>query len=188
MQWAIERHQLLKTVLQTVLQLLRNPEAEALPIPQDVQNLVKHAQLATLPSVLDRLKVAKLVIHAAYIKILNIQLAWHPHITDILSRTASQPQDGNILQPWNSQMSFIYRFHRMGLLSGVPGDICEGIISDTTLELSPDIAAAGPLPLDRLPADDEDEDNNDEEDQQENDLEDALATNLLLSLGTSSAL
>ncbi|WAR57741.1 hypothetical protein PtB15_8B794 [Puccinia triticina] len=42
MRWVIERHQLLKTMLQTVLRLLRNPEA--LPIPQDIQNLLEHAQ------------------------------------------------------------------------------------------------------------------------------------------------
>ncbi|OAV96540.1 hypothetical protein PTTG_26331 [Puccinia triticina 1-1 BBBD Race 1] len=187
MRWAIKRHQLLKTALQNVLRLLRNPEA--LPIPQDIQTLVEHAQLVTLPSVLDRLKVAKLVIHAAYIKILNIQLAWHPQITQVLNKTTRQPQDGDILQPWNSQMSFIYRFQRMGLLSGVPGDICEGVISDTALELSLEIPAAEPLPLDHMPADDEDEENDDDDqDQQENDLEDALATDLLLSLGTSSAL
>ncbi|OAV97612.1 hypothetical protein, variant [Puccinia triticina 1-1 BBBD Race 1] len=186
MRWVIERHQLLKTMLQTVLRLLRNPEA--LPIPQDIQNLLEHAQLVTLPSILDKLKVAKLVLHAAFIKILNIQMAWHPQITDVFNKTTRQPQDGDILQLWNSHMSFIYRFHRMGLLSGVPGDICEGVISDAPMDSYPEISATGPFSLNHVHSDNEDEDKENEEDQQENELEDSLSTNLLMNLGTISNL
>ncbi|PLW24303.1 hypothetical protein PCASD_09260 [Puccinia coronata f. sp. avenae] len=65
-----------------------------------------------------RLAAAKALIHAALIKIKNIQMIWNNYCIKLINETASQPGDTDICTAWSNQIGTM----RVPL-SQIPGDI-----------------------------------------------------------------
>jgi hypothetical protein len=179
MRWAIDRHNQLKTTLASILQLLRLINSPA--IPHNLEHLIGNPNLNALRQVSEKLKAVLVVIHSAFINHLDIQMSWHPKITRVLLDTRSENNDSPILVPWNAQLSFIYQYIRMGLLSGIPGDIELGIVIED-----------GML-IDNIRAEerenvgvDNDEDFEDEDEQEEEEqMENIIGRNLMVDLGSN---
>ncbi|PLW47760.1 hypothetical protein PCASD_04377 [Puccinia coronata f. sp. avenae] len=108
MRWAVDQH--LK--LRQIIDAFANPT----DCPQ-LADILGHPILRSLTEA-GRISAAKVIIHAAYMKVSNNQIIWNDFCNRLLCETASQTDDQELCTAWSNQM--------MSLcvpLSQIPGDI-----------------------------------------------------------------
>ncbi|PLW05637.1 hypothetical protein PCASD_26272, partial [Puccinia coronata f. sp. avenae] len=108
MRWAIDRHQQLQRIIDAFHHPTDSPDLNAV-LQQPI------LQLLDGPS---RLAAAKALIHAALIKIKNIQMIWNDYCIKLINKNASQPGETDICTAWSNQIGTM----RVPL-SQIPGDI-----------------------------------------------------------------
>lgn len=89
------------------------------PDPNLLTPLISHPSLSYL-SPPARRKAATVIFKNQFIKLTNLQLAWHEGILEVFTQTQSQTGDEDLMRTWESQVRHITALHRAGL-SMIPG-------------------------------------------------------------------
>ncbi|EFP76611.2 uncharacterized protein PGTG_02072 [Puccinia graminis f. sp. tritici CRL 75-36-700-3] len=176
MRWAIQHHKQLKSHIKLISGISEDQQESVEDLPEPLRPLVGHVYLLESDSVSIRLQQIRLILHSAYIKIINLQLAWDPLILEILQNTSPQNDDGEIGSTWNLQISHIHWLHRMGFFSGIPGDMCDEVLAGEEI-LVPDILH--PDPSDNASDDEEEDGQQDYLEQMENVLSNTMFSDLI---------
>lgn len=113
MRWATTSHH---RIWRRLLSLKNDPPPE----PHLLTPLLSHVSLSCLSPPARRLAVT-VILKNQYIKITNLQLAWHEGIQEVFTQTKHQTGDEDLVQTWNSQLHHITALHQggMSMIAGV---------------------------------------------------------------------
>ncbi|KAA1110446.1 hypothetical protein PGT21_021711 [Puccinia graminis f. sp. tritici] len=129
MQWAINRNNKLKTMIRVVREQLSGEPNEIVELPELLRSIVGHADLQSNDSMANRLTCVRVILHAAVIKHMDLQLMWDPLISEILLNTLPQNNDDDIKSAWKNQLDHIHHLHRSRSFSGIPGDMDDATLT-----------------------------------------------------------
>ncbi|WAQ85892.1 hypothetical protein PtA15_6A521 [Puccinia triticina] len=188
MRWASHRHNQLKTNIRLLSELSEDQQTSD-DLPENLRPLVAHSYLLDDDSMSIRLQRVRVLLHLAYIEMMDLQLEWDPLISEILKNTAPQNDDGEIETSWNLQMSHIHWLHDTDYFSGIPGDMHDlALAADKPLpdNLPPPLSAPNFPPPSSDPNDNEEEDDGQQDylEQMENVLSATMFNDLIQGGGS----
>ncbi|KAH9443064.1 hypothetical protein Pst134EB_027418 [Puccinia striiformis f. sp. tritici] len=125
--WAAAQQDRLMDTLRQLCSMQVPAEGETY-IPPNVEALLLHDYLSPLKTVEEKMKSAKVVIHAKLIEIWKLQIQWDEKIIDVFEQTPHQTGDDLVLQAWQQQIAAIFRAMQNGHSSGIPGDLNYSVI------------------------------------------------------------
>ncbi|WAQ84791.1 hypothetical protein PtA15_5A364 [Puccinia triticina] len=155
MRWAIKHHKKLKLMISLVQELLSGDPDDAVELPESLRAIVGHAYIIANDSMINRLKRVRVLLHGAYIQIMDLQLAWDPLISKILSSTLPQNEDNNIYSSWEHQIKHIHQLHLSNCFSGIPGDMNDETLTSNWTEMEEEMLTEQPSPNPPTPAEDD---------------------------------
>ncbi|WAR56768.1 hypothetical protein PtB15_7B618 [Puccinia triticina] len=188
MRWASHRHNQLKTNIRLLSELSEDQQTSD-DLPENLRPLVAHSYLLDDDSMSIRLQRVRVLLHSAYIEMMDLQLEWDPLISEILKNTAPQNDNGEIETSWNLQMSHIHWLHDTDYFSGIPGDMHDlALAADKPLpdNLPPPLSAPNFPPPSSDPNDNEEEDDGQQDylEQMENVLSATMFNDLIQGGGS----
>ncbi|EGF97607.1 uncharacterized protein MELLADRAFT_84832 [Melampsora larici-populina 98AG31] len=124
MRWATSRHDRIWN------RLILLP-SEPTPEPNLLTPLLTHPNLTYLPSSA-RHDAAAVVLKNQFIKITNLQLAWHEGLHEVFTQSQYQVGDEDLKRSWDSQLQHIRALHKAGM-SMIPG-VLDNMIATAVLD------------------------------------------------------
>ncbi|WAR60982.1 hypothetical protein PtB15_13B233 [Puccinia triticina] len=142
-------------MISLVQELLSGDPDDAVELPDSLRAIVGHAYLIANGGMINSLKRVWVLFHGAYIQIMDLQLAWDPLISKILSITLPQDDDNNIHSSWEHQIKHILQLHLSNCFSGIPGDMNDETLKRNWTEMEEEMLTEQPSPNPPTPAEDD---------------------------------
>ncbi|KAH9809800.1 hypothetical protein DFH28DRAFT_904239 [Melampsora americana] len=126
MRWATATHNKIWSRLISVI-------SQTTPNPNVIAPLLDHPTLSCLPPFARR-NAAAVVLKNQFVKISNLQLAWHEGLQEVFTLTKHQTGDEDLIQTWTGQLQHIRTLHNQGM-SMIPGDLDMLIVEEHVEQL-----------------------------------------------------